>query len=107
MINLLLFVTYVLIAVGLLACIVFPLIYMLKNPKGAKKSFIGIAGILILFVICYAISSSEVLPMWSEKFGITEGASKRIGGALIMFYVIMAGALIMAVLSEVKGLIKR
>ena len=107
MINLLLFLTYALVIIGGLACILFPLIYMLKNPKGAKKSFIGIAAILVLFVICYAISSGEVLPNWAEKFGTTEGASKRIGGALIMFYVIMGGAIAMAVISEFKGLIKK
>ena len=107
MINIGLYLTYALIFVAAAGCIIFPAIQMIKNPKGAKKSMIGIAVMLVLFIICYALASSDVLPAWSEKFGTTEGASKRIGGALGMFYIMMTGAILLAVGMELKQLIKK
>ncbi|NNF01651.1 MAG: hypothetical protein HKN22_03125 [Bacteroidia bacterium] len=107
MINILLFVTYALIFIGLAACIVFPLMHMSKNPKGAKKSMIGIGGIIVLFILAYAVSSSDVAPALVEKFGTTPGTSKRVGAALIMVYITGIAAAGLTIFAELKQLIKK
>jgi len=101
-VNIGLYLTYTLVAVALLAAIVFPLIYLIQDPKQAKNSVMGILGLGIVFLISYLLSSNEVY----EEEKITATVSQLVGGSIIMLYLLLAVAVVAAIYSEVARILK-
>ena len=97
--GLYLFYALLFIAVG--AAIIFPLLYVIKEPKALGKSAIGIGVLVVLFVIAYAMSGAEV-NVKAAAAGITESASKLIGAGLIMFYITLVLAILALIYSEIS-----
>jgi hypothetical protein len=100
-----LYVMYALMAAALVASFLMPIYYAIKNPADLVKSLIGIAILLVLFGISYAISGSEV-SVKATAMGITPQSSKLIGAGMIMFYITMLVATVLIVLSMVRDIIK-
>ncbi len=96
---------YSLLAVALGTAIILPLLNTLKSPGEIKKSLYAIAGMIVLFVISYALAGSEVSADHAAK-GITESTSKLVGAGLIMFYLISAVAVLGLVYSEINKAFK-
>jgi hypothetical protein len=55
-----LFGSYALFAVALGAAVILPFINTLQSPGEIKKALFALAGIVVLFVISYAIAGSDV-----------------------------------------------
>ncbi|SIO13878.1 hypothetical protein [Algoriphagus halophilus] len=105
--DILLYGSYLLIAIGAFASIVMPLINSLNDPKSLLKTVVGIVGILVLFFIAYSVSSDEVLPKFeAEPFNLTADGSKLVGGMLITTYVLAIAALAGIVVTELNKAIK-
>ncbi|WP_296700761.1 hypothetical protein [Algoriphagus sp.] len=105
--DILLYGSYLLIAIGAFVSIVMPLIKSLDNPKSLLKTVVGIVGILVLFFIAYSVSSSEVLPKFeAEPFNLTPGGSQLVGGMLITTYILAIMALAGIVITELNKAIK-
>lgn len=105
--DILLYGSYLLIAIGAFVSIVMPLIKSLDNPKSLLKTVVGIVGILVLFFIAYSVSSSEVLPKFeAEPFNLTPGGSQLVGGMLITTYILAIMALAGIVVTELNKAIK-
>jgi len=96
-----LYLTYAMIAVAVIAAVVFPVIFIIQDPKKAKASLLGIAGLAVIFVLAYMLSSNE---LYKDVQNPT--VSKLVGGGLIMFYIMFAGAIVAAIYSEVAKLFK-
>jgi hypothetical protein len=96
-----LWITYIMFILALAGMAVFSLINMLSDVKKAKGTLMGIAVLVVLFIISYAISSDEVLPKY-EQLGIDAGSSKMIGGWLILLYIVGAATFIIAIVSEIR-----
>ena len=56
-INILLIITYVLMAVSLVAVIVFPLYHMFADFAKAKGALLGLLGVAVLFGISFMVSA--------------------------------------------------
>jgi hypothetical protein len=104
-----------LISPGLVACYIFlglaivtsigmPIINAIKNPVGLVKSLIGIVGLVVLFGVAYALSGDEV-SVKMAAYGTTASSSKMIGAGMIMFYFILLGAALLAIVSMIKDII--
>ena len=105
--DILLYGSYLLIAIGAFVSIVMPLIKSLDNPKSLLKTVVGIVGILVLFFIAYSISSNEVLPKFeADPFNLTPEGSQLVGGMLITTYVLAVVALVGIVFTELNKAIK-
>lgn len=105
--DILLYVSYFLVAIGALIAIVLPLIKSLDDPKSLLKTAVGIVGIVVLFFIAYSISSNEVLPKFeASPFNLTPGGSQLVGGMLITTYILAVIALGSIVVTEVTKAIK-
>lgn len=87
-IDIALYASYILVLVAAIAAVVLPLIQSLDDPSSLIKSGIGLAALVVVFVIGYAISGSEVLPSYAE-FNVDAGLSKFIGGLLTMMYILI------------------
>ncbi len=105
MIDTMLYVSYALLIGCAIAAIVLPLIGSLGNPQSLMRGGIGVAFLLVVFFIGYAISGNEVTPLFARQ-GVDAGLSKLVGGALIMFYVMAALAIAGIVYSEISKILK-
>ena len=84
--------TYVLIGIAALACILSPILQMKGDVNKVKKM---VAPLILLFGIigvAFFMSSGEVLPEYINSDGvlITESTSKVVGTSLITFYILSA-----------------
>ena len=105
--DIMLYVSYLLVGFGAVVSVLLPLIKSLDDPKSLMKSGLGVVAILVLFFICYSISSNEVLPKFEgEPFNLTPGTSQMVGGLMISTYVLTIVALVGIVLTEVNKAIK-
>ena len=107
LINIGIIVAYILIALAALTAIIFPLIYQIKNPKEAIGTLIGIGFILVVLLISYLFSSSEVIMDATGRIRADESTSKLAGAGIIALYILFAGAILSIVYTEVSQLLKR
>lgn len=105
--DIMLYVSYALVGIGAVVSVLLPLFKSLDDPKSLLKTGLGVVLILVLFFICYSISSNEVLPKFqSEQFNLTPAMSQLIGGLMITTYVLTITALCGIVVTEVSKAIK-
>jgi hypothetical protein len=100
-----LYVAYLLLFVTLLGVIIFPLIQTFSDFKKAKSGLIGLAGLVLLFFLAYAISPADQ-GLFYTNFNIGPKMSKFLGGGLFATYFIFFGVIISILYAEVSKLIK-
>jgi hypothetical protein len=100
-----LYITYALFFIAVGAAIIFPLLYIIKDPKGVVKSLAGIGALVVIFILCYAVSGDEVTAKYTS-LGVGSGSSKLIGAGLIMFYAVMAISMVGVIYSEISKALK-
>jgi len=84
------------------AALVFGIIQLASDPKGALKGIIGLATVLIIFFIIYSAADpdSAMLARLSD-FSVTDGQSKMISGAIWTALILAAVAVLATAVSEV------
>ena len=82
--------TYIMIGVTMLACIVSPILQIKNDSEKVKKMAIPVLGLIIIIIGSILIASNEVLPQYTNSDGIliSSNLSKIVGGSLIAFYVL-------------------
>ena len=93
---------YILLAVAVLTAVVFPIIQLAKNPKGAKGALVGIGALVVVVAISFALSSDSN----PSKIEITAEAAKQVDTGLFAFYILAIVAIGALVYSEVAKLFK-
>ena len=96
-------------AICAVAALLFGLIFMILNLKNSLRAIIGIIAIVVIFVIGYSVAdpnSSGSLGQTILEFGVQDGASKFISGAMITTGVLGAIAIAGLILFEIYNLIK-
>ena len=98
--NFLFVITYILMAIAVIASLAFSLIHLFANPKSLKKSLYVIVGFLIVVAISYALATGtdvSIEEMAGRGIATTESTIKRIGMGLNMLFIltiIAVGAMI-------------
>ena len=93
-------ITYILMAIAVIASLAFSLIHLFANPKSLKKTLYVIVGFLIVVAISYALATGtdvSIEEMAGRGIATTESTIKRIGMGLNMFFIltlIAVGAMI-------------
>ena len=105
-VNVGIIVAYVLIVIGVVTAVVFPLINAMSEPKTLVKSGIGIVAVLAIFGLGYLLSDSSLTAKFIQSGVDTENLSKMIGGALTMVYLLMGVAIIGIVYTEFSKALK-
>ncbi|MEQ8928071.1 MAG: hypothetical protein RLO81_19795 [Fulvivirga sp.] len=100
-IDIMLYVSYLMFLVSAVGAIVLPIVKSLDNPKSLVKPAGALVGIVILFLICYAIAG-DGLNARLIAAGATSGVSKFVGGGLITMYVLFIAALVGIVFTEIN-----
>jgi hypothetical protein len=93
---------FILLALAALAAILLPLINSINNPRSLLKSAIGIAALVVIFLIGWSLSTAEM----NAQFNVTESTSKVIGGALTTMYILFGLAILGIILSEINKIVQ-
>lgn len=93
---------YILLAVAVLTAVVFPIIQLIQNPKGAKGALLGIGALVVVVGISYALSSGDA----AAHLEITPEGAKQVDTGLFAFYILASVAIVSLVYSEVAKLFK-
>ncbi|MBL7915423.1 MAG: hypothetical protein JNL49_10300 [Bacteroidia bacterium] len=101
MIDVGLWISYILFIGALAGMAVYSLINMLRDTKNAKGTLIGVGVLVGLFLVTFLLSSNELLPKYVD-LGITPSQSKMIGAGLLMSYLVGFGTIAVAVYAEVR-----
>jgi len=108
LINAGLILTYILIGIAALAAIVYPIMFLVKNPSKGKNALMGVGGLVLICIISYIFASGDIMNFpGSEKFGMTEASTKRVGMGLITFYILSIGAIAAVLFAELGKLFKK
>jgi len=94
------YVTYALVAVAVIATVLFAVFHMTQNFGKAKGALVGILILAAIILLSYAISTNEVYPNAGPVI------SKWVGGGIIATFILAGLALIAAVYTEVSKLFK-
>lgn len=104
LVDIILYFGYGMVIVAAVLAVGFPLWIASKNPKSLLGTGVGLGSILVLFLVAWLLSNSEVYSSYSE-FGVDASLSKFIGGMLNLVYILAGLAVVGIVYSEVsKGL---
>ena len=101
-----LWISYLLLFVAATIAVVFPVLDSIKNPKEVAKSGISVVGLVVFFIVSYALSGSEITAKYMIGNVTTEFESKMIGAGLIMFYFVLFLSIIAMVFSEISKALK-
>ena len=105
MLDLGFYIFYALLIIAVALTVVFPIIHVLREPSTILRSAIGVGVIVVLFLISYALSGSEV-DLKAAALGVTPTSSKLIGGGLIMFYITLVLSVLALIYSEISKAFK-
>ena len=104
LVDIILYFGYGMVIVAAVLAVGFPLWIASKNPKSLVGTGVGLGSMLVLFLVAWSLSSSEVYSSYAE-FGVDASLSKFIGGMLNLVYILAGLAVVGIVYSEVsKGL---
>ncbi|NJM93671.1 MAG: hypothetical protein HC842_02510 [Cytophagales bacterium] len=101
-----LYATYILFGLALVGSVGLPLVNAISNPRLLLRTGISLGAILLIYFISYALSGSEVTPLY-VRFGVNAGQSKLIGGGLGMVWFLLGLAFIAALVLEVKKMLNK
>lgn len=98
---------YVFFGIAGVSAILFPIIYLIFNPKKAKGSLVGVGALLVILLIAYLLADGTIPEFYgSDKFNITEGLAKMVDTSIISLY-LLAGITIAAIIySEISKMFK-
>jgi hypothetical protein len=100
-----LYMFYVLLIISVGAALIFPLVKGGQDPKALGRSAMAVGGLVLLFVISYLMSGSDV-NVKGAAVGLTETGSKLIGAGLIMFYITLVLSILALIYSEISKALK-
>ena len=103
--DIVLYIGYFLVVVAVIAAVVLPLVKAAGNPKSLITIGAGLLGLIVIFLISYALASNEVLDFYT-RLEINASGSKIIGGTIITMYILIIIALISIAFTEVSKLFR-
>lgn len=97
---------YVLLGATVAAAILFPVIGIVQNPKGALRSLVGLIIVAVVLGISYALASDVPVP--NSAGGLFDNAAtlKLTDTGLFATYAAMAVAILSAIIGEVSNIFK-
>jgi hypothetical protein len=99
----------VLLIIGAIVLVGFGLFQTLSNPKGSIKGLIGFGGLALVFLIIYLTATPEIAGSIGEtrtEFNISDAQTKLISGGMGLAFILLIGAALAFVYSEVRNLFK-
>ena len=104
MLDIGLYAFYALLAIAVIAAIVFPIVNAIKTPAALLRSLAGVGALLVLFGIAYALSDDSLSQRAAAM--VSPSTGRLIGAGLILFYITLILSVIAVVYSEISKAFK-
>lgn len=100
-------IAYVFFGIAAISSVLFPVLFLILNPKKAKNSLIGLVAVGLVFGISYALADNTIPTfIGSDKFNISESLAKMVDTSIISLY-LLAGITVVAIIyTEVSKMFK-
>jgi hypothetical protein len=86
--------------------VIFPVIFMIQNPKNSLKILGSIVVLVIIGFVCYSIAKNTLNIEQLEQLKTTAETSKMVGAALYFTYIIGSLTVLSVIFSSVSGFFK-
>lgn len=98
---------YIILGLALLSAVVFPLISMFSNPKGAVRTLIGLVVIVAAIFGLYSLAGAE--PMLLPNGDVFDNVTtlKLTDTGLYIAYLVLAAAFVAILFGELKSAFKK
>ncbi len=97
---------YILMGIALVAALLFPLFNLAQNPKGAKRSLIGLAVVVVVVGIAVALSSTTPVVDAAGNIYDKPGQLRLTDAGLYTTYFAMIAAVLAVIIGEVRNSFK-
>ncbi len=97
---------YIFFAIAIALVIILPLVNMIGNPKGAQRSMLGLALVVVVGVVSYLLASGAPVPNSGGGFFEDETVNKLSDVGIYMSYAALAIAILVAFYGEVRNALK-
>ena len=105
-IDLLLRWTYIMLGISISAMVLLPILGMIKDPKSAVRSLLGLGIVLVILAICYAFSDATPISTPAKEF--TNPMELRLSDTgLYATYVALAIAIVAIFVGEIYKFFKK
>lgn len=101
---------YLLLAIAVLASVIFGIMNMISSPGGLKKAGLAVVGLFVVLGIAYGLSTSEdisISGMADKNIDITEDGVKYVGMGINMFWIMLVVAVGLIAFGAVKKAISK
>lgn len=98
--------SYVAFGIAAFLAILFPILFIIQNPKSLVRMLVVVAGLLVLGFISYSFAGNTFSDLNLEEMKITAQISKYVGAALIFTYIIGGVAVLSIIYSGISGMFK-
>lgn len=96
MVDVGLFISYILIGVCILTAVGMPLVKAFGDPDSLKKMGIGVGALIVVFLVSFFTASGEAMG------DATTTTTKMVGAGLTTFYILAIAAIAGIVYTEIK-----
>lgn len=100
------YVAYIAFGISVLIALLFPVIQIFSNPKGAVRTLIIVAVAVVLWFVAKAFATNQFSPSELESMEITAETSVMVGAGLIYTYFIFGLAILAIIYASVSNLFK-
>lgn len=105
MLSFSMYAVYAVMALAFICLVGFAVWSVVANFKDSKETLIGVGVLSIILLIGYLISPATN-SLIEQKFAVSSGMSKLIGGGLMATYIFMFGALLAAIWASISSRFK-
>ena len=107
-VDVMLIYAYIIFAIALVLAIVFPLINIISNPKGAMRTLVGLVVMIVIFGISYLCSSDTPVPNPAANGYFDNPVTLRLTDVgLYAGYAMFALTLLVILRGEIRSAFKR
>ncbi len=100
---------FFLVMVAVLASIGFGLMHIATNFKSSVTGLLGVAALIVLFVVAYSTSKADSHPLVAaaaDKMSVSDNTQKLIGAGLTTMVVVAFATLVTFVYGEIRNFFK-
>lgn len=97
---------YVLLGIAILAAVIFPLVNLAQNPKGAMRTLVGLGIVVVVVAISFALSSAEPITLGDGVLYNDVAGLRLTDAQLYTAYIALVAAIVVTILGEIRNSIK-
>ncbi|MBE9483668.1 MAG: hypothetical protein KAR09_02185 [Bacteroidales bacterium] len=86
--------------------ILFPIVFLIMNPKNSIKIFISLGVMVVIAIIAYSLSQNNFTELQLEELETTADTVKYVGAGLIFTYILASLAVLSIIYASISRIFK-